>query len=761
MQKELYCKAQLTNLVTSYPAQFMDTTQVNKLYQQICKQLYSRKILDAIENLEKLIVASGREFYLEQLSQQKIIYENILKHSFNKIKDPERDKIYFKLVRDLLEMADSLKELLLTMNAFTHVYAQKKDLERTKASERTEALAYLESLTVTNELSGILEESNISQESSKAANEEALIKVFNTVWLSDKYSQAEIETLETACHSKQLPWYNKSLIVSALTLSLLRFFDINKFMLLFSFVHAKEQSVWQRALIGLFFNFIKYNKRFHLYPALKEKTLTLQELPDLEKNLEAILIQFTKTRETESVSKKWNEEILPAMMKLRPKIEQKLDLENIFKDEFGEEKNPDWETVFEDAPDLMDKLQEFTEMQMEGMDVFMSAFSQLKNFPFFYKISNWFLPFYHHNQSIKHYIKGSGDNVDLTPLVQKLESTHFMCNSDKYSFCINLGMIPDQQKNMMMNMASAEMESMSEIEKSEGAINDFAKTKSIYTQYFQDLYRFYKLHPWKNEFEDIFRWEPDVFENPFISHLITNTHTIRNIGEFYFDKKFYPYALKIFLALQERDQSNLELFEKIAFCYEKTGDFESALEYYKKAELIETGRLWIIQKMAFCSKFLNRWEEALSYYKEAERQNPDDMKIQAHIGQCLIHLERYQEALEYYFKVEVLAPENHKIRRPLAWCSFVIGKLDTAQNYLEKLLAKDNKNPFDLMSLGHVLWCQNQEEEALIYYKKSLLNSKSFKEFESAFVEDKKHLVKNGIQPFEMDLMLDYLKLDN
>ncbi len=737
----------------------MDTAAVKKTYRHISADLHERKVLSAIKRLKLLIAESGKEYFTDQLDRHSTTYENILIHSFSAAKDPEREKVYFFLVRNLLEMGDELQESILTEKDTGNVFPLKRQLERSRRIERKEALAYLESLTYDIELAKILEGVNIDKEGAMLSREEALVKVFNIIWLSDKYSESEMELLNAACESEKLPWHDKSLIVSALTLSLLRFFDLNKFNLLFAFVKTREEFVWQRALIGLFFGFLKYNDRFYLYPMLKEQTLELLEFPNIEKNIEAILIQFTKTRETESVSRKWKEDILPQMMKLRPKIEDKLDLENIFKDEFGEDKNPDWETVFEDAPDLLDKLQEFTEMQMEGMDVFMSAFSQLKNFPFFNKISNWFVPFYHDNQSIQPYLKGSGDGVDLTPLVKKLEQTHFMCNSDKYSFCINLGMIPEQQKNMMMNMASAEMDSVSEIEKGDELINEFAKIKSIYTQYFQDLYRFYKLHPWRKEFDDVFDMEPDVFENPFFGNLLKDSHTIRNIAEFYFDKKFYPYALKIFLSLIERDRSNIELFEKIAFCYENTGDFEKALDYYKRADIIESGRLWIIKKLALCSKYLNNWEDALMYYREAEKQAPEDLKIQANIGQCLIHLEEYEEALEYYFKVEVLAPENEKIRRPLAWCSFLIDKLDTARDYLERLLQADPGNTHDLLNLGHVCWCMNDDEMALEYYTMSLQQAKNISSFENSFLEDRKHLIRKGIPSFDIDLMLEYLKM--
>jgi tetratricopeptide (TPR) repeat protein len=320
--------------------------------------------------------------------------------------------------------------------------------------------------------------------------------------------------------------------------------------------------------------------------------------------------------------------------------------------------------------------------------------------------------------------------------------------------------VPEQQKAMMMNMLNNEMESLTEIGQEESMLNSFAATKSIFTQYFQDLYRFFKLHPWRNEFNDVFAWDVELYETAFVKEIISDPKTIRNIAELFFDKKFYSDALKVFLDILQNDKSNIELFEKIAFCYEKNGELAKAYDYYLKADLIDSDRPWIISKLAFCSKYLNRWEEALRYYRQLEKTDADNLKLQANIGQCLVHLEHYKEALDVYFKIEVLAPENHRIRRPLAWCSFLIGKLDTAQDYLERLLASDPKNPHDLENLGHVLWCQGKPAEAMMCYSQSLALLKEFKLFKTSFDEDRKHLKKFGISEFDMDLMLDYVKMN-
>lgn len=737
----------------------MPVSDIHKKHLNTCKLVHRRRIADALVLLRQMIHDTGKEYLHERLHELQETYSQLLQHAFSGVEDPEREKIYNYLMRTILEIADQLKETHMMEMGRGQVYLLKKEWHQRKASEQIEAMQLLEDLTFDDELAGLLKDVQVGEAGDLADRGKALSDLFHIIWLADKYSEEENKLLETTCDADKLPWHDKALIVSALTLSLLRYFDVNKFMLLFRFVEKQQELVWERALIGLFLAFLKYNDRHRLYPALEEKSLALQSLPDIEAHIEAILVQFIKSRETEKVKRKWEQEIMPEIMKMRPKIEEKLDLDNIFNDPLEEEKNPDWETVFEDAPDLLNKLQELTEMQMDGMDVFISAFSRLKHFPFFREISNWFLPFYAENPEITPAVKDKDQGIDLSPLIEKLESTYFMCNSDKYSFCLNLAMVPDQQKSMMMNMLNAEMENISELEKDQDALSNLARTKSIFTQYFQDLYRFHKLHPWRADFEDVFEFDLDLYGVRFVNHLVSGDKTVRNIAEFLFDKHFYDDALRIFLSIIEHDTSNIELFEKIAFCYEKTGDISQAYAYYKKADLIETDRLWITRKMAWCAKMLNKWEEALRHYRQAEKQAPEDMRIQANIGQCLIHLERYEEALDYYFKVEVLAPENHKIRRPLAWCSFLLGKFDIARDYLERLLEKEPGNHYDLLNLGHVRWCQGAPMDAFKKYVQSIFAWKSIKDFEQTFNEDRKHLANHGIDDTDMDLMMDYLKL--
>jgi hypothetical protein len=170
-------------------------------------------------------------------------------------------------------------------------------------------------------------------------------------------------------------------------------------------------------------------------------------------------------------------------MKIKSKLEEKLDLENILSSKIISEKNPEWETYFKDSPDIYQKFEEFSAMQLEGADVFLGAFALLKRFDFFNELSNWFLPFYKENEVITIALENIKEGFDINQFVEGLERSSFLCNSDKYSFCLNVKHLPSFQKSMMTELFNMELKAMNELSKEDEIVNSNTKNKTVFTQY--------------------------------------------------------------------------------------------------------------------------------------------------------------------------------------------------------------------------------------------------------------------------------------
>jgi len=380
----------------------------------------------------------------------------------------------------------------------------------------------------------------------------------------------------------------------------------------------------------------------------------------------------------------------------------------------------------------------------------------LKMFPFFSEVSNWFMPFFADNPEITQAID-MGNEVN-SRFIEAIDVAPLLCNSDKYSFCFSIQNLPAENREFMAEGMKAEMAQFEELQKDEEITDPGKKAGFVSNQFMQDLYRFYKLHPRKNDFEDIYKWRFDFHNKLTLGEILKEDVTVlRNIAEYYFTKNYFTEANEVFNYLLSIEKSG-ELYQKIGFCYQKQGDFELALKAYKHAELFDLNRKWNLNKIALCYRNLKRPEKALEYYREVEKLDDENLNVQLNIGHCLLELEQFDEALKSYFKVEYLAPGNKKVWKPIAWCSFVAGKKEQAEKYFQQLIDEE-PNKHDLMNMGHVQWSLGKRKKALEFYKQSITQTDFTEtEFFEVFEEDLHHLIEQGVEKEDVPIMLDQLR---
>ncbi len=726
-------------------------TRVDRVFEYIQKN----RIRNALESLRFLCNQGKNLDFSNQLENHTETYLNMLRYSFELSDDPQKELVYNRLVKAIIGLADDVREDIIRSGNLLQYYQMRIQPE-TRAEEVIAGLSRrLEHLVLqqeTGDTDGTLEELNSPD------YKQSVRDLFQVVWQADTLKDTEIGLLEKISRGTGLAWHDKCVVVSALTLSTLRHFDSNKIHLLFSFYESGEKQVWQRALVGLVLCLAFYDARLRYYPDILQRLKAIQGLRQADRTIGTIIIQFLKARETEKITRKIQQDILPEMMRMRSKLEERLDLENLFSQSASEDKNPEWETFFKDSPDVYKKLEEFTNLQVEGADVFLGAFAMLKQFDFFNEVSNWFTPFYKENEYLARTFGDVSEGFDVKQFAEGIERSNFLCNSDKYSFCLNVRHLPAFQKSTVMELFNMELKAMNELAQDDELIHAEAADRVIITQYFQDLYRFYKLHPLKHEFDDVFNLPVRLHDATFFRIWVEDTRMLRNIGEFYFEKNEFTDARAIFMQIVEQHKS-YELLEKIGYCYQKEGRYQEALEAYHKAELLDGKRIWLLTKIAWCCRKTGLYDEAVEYYREAEKEEPENLEIQAWLGQTMMEAENFEEALKYYFKVEYLNPANHKVHRPIAWCCFMLGRLDMAKKYLEKSLSVEvTKN--DFLNMGHICWCMNDKPSAIEYYRKSLRTSGMDLEwFAKTIMEDSPQLIHLGIHGFDIPLMIDYIMM--
>jgi len=466
-------------------------------------------------------------------------------------------------------------------------------------------------------------------------------------------------------------------------------------------------------------------------------------------NFQNIFIQIIATVETEKITKKMQEEILPEVMKISPMLKDKMDADSLINSEEWEEENPEWQEMLEQSG-VSDKLKELSELQLEGADVYMSTFSLLKNFPFFSEFTNWFMPFDSQNSAVNELFK-----TDDKTLLSAFVNNNIMCNSDKYSFCLSIMQMPESQRGMLKQSFKLESEQLDEMSKDEAILTPNIVSKNISRLYIQDLFRFFKLNPQHTDFSDMFSFSLLMHRSYLFEILTVNPDFGLNIGEYYFSKNHYTQALELFEKILHEITPTAALYQKIGYSYQLTTQFPKALEAYLKSDLIQPDDKWTVRKIALCYRVMGNFEKALEFYQQADYLKPNQLSILMQIGHCYVELGRYKDALGVYFKLDALGDENVKVWRAISWCSFISGNLDQSEYYAKKLLANE-PNAHDYLNAGHISWCQHKLADAIEYYQKSLeLQQNSWELFLEAFNEDKSFLIANGIDADEIPLLLD------
>ncbi len=738
----------------------MNVTKVIQQHKKLCTLVSEKRIKQSLDILSDMITGASSGDLHDEYENIVMTYRNMLTYTIEGINDPERNKIYLKLIQSILGLSDRVRQDILSHYSGWHTYWIKEQAEKEiKLSGKT-IVETVDDLMFKSELDEWLKlsnEVNPNPESEISRKHRQLIKnIFNHLWLTDFYGEAENSLIKIILKSGKFRWYESSIFTTAITLSTLRTWQTEKLLHLINIYESGQDQVMERALSGLILNLHYYNGRILLYPEITDKISKLSRDNKFREHCRIIVFQTIRSRETEKLGKKLHDEILPQVAKLKPRIEEKLDLDNILPKDKNEEKNPDWSEMFGESEEIFKTMEDLTKLQMEGADVYMSAFANMKHFDFFKDFQNWFVPFYPDHETVDEIYKDEILGPGTNELAEALYKTPFICNSDKYSLLLNLKYLPSAQKSMMLKVFRMELEGLQQLSEDETGTDPYKSFRTNVTQYLQDIYRFFKLSPYKKEFEDLFIGKLDIYNSEFFRITNKGSDAEAGLADYFFSKNFYDDALSLFLKHVSEHPSDAQLYEKIAYCYQETGDNEEALKYYRRAELIDR-KVWTIKKLGLCLRRLGKNEEALEYYLQASDIEPENIHTTIMVAHCYLDLKDYDNALKYYFRIEYREPGNLKILRPIAFCYFALGRFGDSEKYYDRL-SESKLTSHDLINKGHLALCKGNKKEAIDLYRLSIIGGEISKDqFMSVFSEDSPLLISLGVNQDDLPILVDYL----
>jgi tetratricopeptide (TPR) repeat protein len=157
-------------------------------------------------------------------------------------------------------------------------------------------------------------------------------------------------------------------------------------------------------------------------------------------------------------------------------------------------------------------------------------------------------------------------------------------------------------------------------------------------------------------------------------------------------KKYYRDAAGEFNEVIESDASDRD--KAVALAYlgmisVDTGDYSSAVEYFKRALSYDSSSIEIYKRLALALRQQKKYDEAISYAKQSIDKKPDDTDSRILLGNIYFEMARYADAIEQYRKALDGAPENPTVLYNLAAALVKTGDDFAAAEYFKRAVSID------------------------------------------------------------------------
>ena len=668
---------------------------------------------DAFANMLKNAV-EAHDYTLEnEVKALEQNYKYMLKYVASGGDDPHRDEVYSSLKAKMYALHDSIVRAIEIKSSSRLFYTTLRNEQQSRHTLEMLLEQYHEAVkcvAVAEEtIDGKVDDAELL--SLKRRKENCAISVFHHIWTAYPLTDTLTSQIKAIVDNNEETRELKELAVAAIMLHLTEIYDERLLCILLDvYLSTGDTSLRIKALCSamliLCSNIDKATKSSDIINRLK--VLTAEE--SSQDDIIMITQQFILSRTTEQVSRKIKEDLVPKLMKITPDLRNKI---KDFNPEDPEEQalNPQWQEML-DKEGITDKMMELSRMQAEGKDIYISSFSQLKTFPFFMEIANWFLPFSIDHSTISNSLRSIGK-----PLFEVINSSGSFCDNDKYSFALSLDSMPEGQRTMMLSRFDAENTQIAEEYVSQ--LPDPAKErKLIANKYLQNLYRFFHLFRFKHEFKNPLLLTFNTVKIPVVCDIFKTANHIKVLAESFFKFGFYSEAAEAYCVLMTLEPNTAEHMQKCGYCYESLEQYENAVSYYEKADLIKTDDVWTLKHLAASWRAMDENDKAIAVYKRLEKLDADNPAVCRNIAACLLAANRPAEALKYYHKVDYIAANGVKSKRPIAWCELLLGNFERSIEVYRQIIAASAKVD-DVINLAHALLCSGDVAAAIEEYRRA------------------------------------------
>ena len=707
----------------------------NEALDTIIEKLLDRNLGDAINAADIFLSVHPHQVNSDRLHAIRTDFQVMADYWRRGFKDPQLEGLYDHLLKRMYILyANIANSYALRHTPFLQSLADRARMTLRDWSPRVvkEGLeAYVSDVALLG-----LEQAAGKAEEVHACHHKEMIELFDYILTSGVWTDGYAAAMEDIVLSPTVDTIDQQLILSGVMLANMNLFDMAKFrMMVHVYSQATDEQVRQRALIGWVLSMDTelglsvYPEEVKLVEELLEDQNCCRELVELQKQL---VYCINAEQDNRTIQK----EILPELMKNQGFNITRNGIVEEEEDELNDILHPDADE--EKLERLEQSYQKMMDMQRQGVDIYFGGFSQMKRYPFFNEIMNWFVPFYRDHPGV---VTAMGKNRHNRFLQGLLKSGPF-CDSDKYSFLLAFDQVLDQIPQNLRQM----------MERGEAVFTEIVEEEAnqpayIRRNYLQDLYRFFRIFRQRVDFRNIFNQESRDYL--FLASPVFRSTQIESyfneVTAFLIKKNRKKEALCVLNNYGENRQDFQYCMMAAYLGLNPLGNYAKALEMQPANE-----RAMVGYARALFGKGCHK--EALDLYEKLLALQPDKRSYLLNKAVCLTNLERYDEAEKVLFRLNYEDPDDANVNRALAWTLTCNGKYEQAEKVYAQLISDGKPLNDDLLNYGFCLWFGGHVDEAADcfhrYLKESGVKKENMIRSEMSLIHAK------GISEPEIQMML-------
>lgn len=494
--------------------------------------------------------------------------------------------------------------------------------------------------------------------------------IFSYITSSPMWDKDDAKEYQELLNSTAVDSVTAQLMVSAITLSCLYFFDRKKFQFLFKLAkESEDMQVRVRAWVG----WVLCSSQVPGF-MVEECAKDIESLKDDEEGKKKLLLISKILLRSQDML----EDSDTMMKNMFHNVADKMNSGEL------EDLPGDGSTRFafiqqDDESIIGDSLDETVGLLDEGADIYFSQFRETKKQGFFHSMYNWFMPFYFESPLYLSISKRAGEKANNLHLLLENGTT---CDSDRYSLLLLLekekgsfeetldSMAPDEMTAEYLKMA-AEIDEAEMDEETRKKL-DARKFNTQVIYYIQDLSRFFNLAPMRKAYDNSIKMDAEdelyttlalpIFADAAFDELrykMARYCFKRNYKNFIFDLmgNHYPdtvesHYLLAWAAVKSKAKENVVLaYPHIDYLMKnEPGQFllvEMAVDFYEKVACYENVSAY--QKAVDC----------LTHLMEIKKDDEKALRwCKKRLAKLYVLMERYEDAVKLLYEITYLEPDN-------------------------------------------------------------------------------------------------------